>query len=206
MASSSDELSSEVTDIPEGPRGNPYVIKLYTGFPENNREFELHHFPRLIFNGWVRESFVIRKEIGVPDEEHWDASMYRAPPYNTTDRAILIKGLKQNSGHADHALFCRRPDTDPESMKEMMSNTSAVIASDPERRYGFWLLVFPIEVELDNVILSGNSHEIERHKHGNTKVISGITVATMYVWWQIAIRHGGHRSEPKPTSTASAFD
>jgi hypothetical protein len=69
-------------------------------------------------------------------------------------------------------------------------------------------LVFPAEIELDNVILSGDPDKIEKKKLGNKYTIEDkIETAAMFVYWMIAIHNGGHCVTQKEKASAqSAFD
>jgi hypothetical protein len=69
-------------------------------------------------------------------------------------------------------------------------------------------LVFPAEIELDNVILSGDPDEIEKKKLGNKYTIEDkIEAAAMFVYWMIAIHNGSHCvMQKEKASTQSAFD
>jgi hypothetical protein len=89
----------------------------------------------------------------------------------------------------------------------MMSNTSAALVSDQERRIGFFYLVFREDIEFDNVFLSGDPNKIEKKKLGNKYAMDGIETAAMFVYSMIAICNGGHRVKQKEkTSALLSFD
>jgi hypothetical protein len=199
---SSSEKPSSGAILAGGSRGNPYVIPVDSKHPENNREFEVTVVPRIIHGGWSRPGIVIRKQIGIPDEPEWLASMYRKAPYDKKDRAILIQGLKRSSAYEDWETFNRRKDH-CESLKEMMTNTSAALVSDKDRKICYFLLVFDEEIELDNVIISGDRNEIEKRSIGCKSTTDGISTATMFVYWRVAIVDGGHRIDQKVNTTAA---
>jgi hypothetical protein len=68
-------------------------------------------------------------------------------------------------------------------------------------------LVFREDIELDNVILSGDPGKIEKKKLGNKYAMDRIETAAMFVYWMIAIHNGGHRVKQKEkASTKLAFD
>jgi hypothetical protein len=203
---SNEPSSSGAKVYPQGSRGNPYVIKVDIHYPESNREFEVTFVPRIIHAGWSREGFCIRKELGISEESYWSASMYREPPYHFTNRAILIQGLKRSLAYEDFDQFNRR-DNHCVSLKEMMINTSEALTGNDERKLAFYLLVFPEDIELDNVVLSGDAKEIEKNKVGNKYTFEEIDTAVMFVYWMIATRNSGHRiKQNKAASTSSAFD
>ena len=163
--------------------------------------------PRILHGGWSRKGIVVRKEIDIPDVTEWQASMYRSAPYDKKDQAVLIQGLKRSSNYENWEAFNRRVGHCA-SLKEMMRNTSVALVSDQDRKIGYYLLVFPEGIELDNVIISGDRNEIEKKSIGckSADIAEGISTATMFVYWHIAISGAGHRIDQKATTTtASAF-
>jgi hypothetical protein len=203
MESSEDVSSSSTTSYPEGSRYNPVVI-LVPNKPEDSL-FEVLPLDRIVHGDWSRKGYCIRKEIGVPDGDCWSASMYSEPPYHTCKRAVLIHGLKRSSVYEEYKAFNRRDDHCP-ALKEIMCNTTTALQADPERRNGYWLLVFPNDVELDNVILSGDPVEIMKKTLGQMTTYDGIASASLFVYWFIACKSGGHRlSEKAEASAKSAF-
>jgi hypothetical protein len=98
-------------------------------------------------------------------------------------------------GIADFEEFnCR--DDHCVSLKEMMSNTSTALLSDQECNIALLLLVFPAEMVLDNVILSGDPEEIEKMKLGNRYSIDD-KIVSMFLYWMIAIHWSSHRIKQK---------
>jgi hypothetical protein len=189
---SSNESSSGATAYPQGSPSNPYVIKVDFKLPKSNWEFEVTFVSPIIHAGWSCSGYCIWKELGIANKHFSETLMRREPPYHNTSWAILIQGLKRSSAYERWQSF--NPCEDHcVSLKEMMSTTTAAMKIEQEHKMAFFLLVFPVEIELDNVILSGGRKVIEMKKIGSRYITAKIATVSMFVYWMIAIGNSAHR-------------
>jgi hypothetical protein len=109
-------------------------------------------------NNYTRSGFHIWTQTAVQDLDLWEATVYTSDP-NLQNRAILIKGPSRcwwfsQAGKYHSDLSCL-------ATKKAHSATVGDIEQDTERHSAYWLLVFPENIVLDNVIFSGDPIGIE---------------------------------------------
>jgi hypothetical protein len=200
-SSSASKATSEASF--EGSRSNPYVINVDTRWPERHREFDVEYADRIQHGEYVRQGYHIRSNVSVADAGQYEATMVKGNGLD--DRAVLIKGPCRSSWHAEVEDYHRRSGF-CENTKELHTNTVDAIKMDEARWFHYWLLIFPEEVVLDNVILSGDPIHVTMGRIGVHKDIGGTECRSSFVYWRIAKREGGFRKkQAKKESISDMF-
>ena len=189
---------------PDGQGTIPaYIIHVDPNNPDH-REFEIVKCPRLEHEGWSRGGFYCRTDTGIEDAENWEVTMYHQPPFDKCSRAVLVKGIKKSAYKIVDQL-CKKDKC--KGYLEILTDYMARLESDPNKVISHWLLIFPAEIELDNVIFSGDPIHVNIDLAGVKQDHDGLPENTMFIKWKIAVRDGGHRIAQKTKKMAkSAFD
>lgn len=200
-------MNVSVSGYPEGSRNNPYIIHVNVRQPEANREFCIQEVDKILHNNWARKGFHIRTHVGLDDKKYWSASMYRDNP-SIEDRAVLIKGRSRPSCYDMTDDYHRKANA-CYATKTKHRNTTSQIKNDPERFYKHWLLIFPEGLVFDNVIISGDHHDILINSIGVREKNEKHSTNTKFVYWVIALRDGGfptNGSDQSDEDSDSDFD
>jgi hypothetical protein len=69
-------------------------------------------------------------------------------------------------------------------------HTTNAINADEERRYKYWLLIFPEKAHFENFILSGDPFKITKQMEGIMEVVKGKEYRYITMNWKIADKLG----------------
>jgi hypothetical protein len=136
-----------------------------------------------------------------------DAALFEAMMFTTDghrDWAMLIKGPCCSSWHItvedyhQHSVFC-------ENTKEKHLNTMEAINMDKARWFHYWLLIFPENVVLDNVIILGDPIHVVMERIGMKKDVNGTECRSSFVYWSISKWDGGFHKKQRPRRKLSVI-
>jgi hypothetical protein len=128
----------------------------------------------------------------------WSAVIHSSQDPALAHRTILIKGPSRAAWLTEHAAFGKKIQC--AATTKYHRETVGKILLDEDRRLTHWLLVFPVETYLDNVILSGDPFRITNKKiHGILQKVDGSKAEyrTITANWRIADKFGGRLLEPE---------
>lgn len=191
--------NSSLSSHSQGSRENPFVSFLNLSNPERNRDF-----CAVVANNMERQDsyhtgVVVSKHVMNLDEEDWSAeipSRDEFPAYY--ERCMLIKrpSLDFIQRHPDiyhHKLTCA-----PTKMAH-----ESVVGNKDKIDWIYYLVVFPDWIALDNTHFSGHVTSTVETKYNRVKLEHnhalnefGKDFYYLYVYWEVALKHGGHKKPP----------
>ena len=145
------------------------------------------HVPRILHNGWAREGFDIRKDIGVGDANRWEAWVDNNDGPGT---AIIVRGRSRSSVY-DHANSSYHRKDPTSEIAVVHQQTVKAIEKDTNRQSIYFKIIF--SELLDNVILSGDSVQIQKGRIGTSHMVGNIDCKSQFVNWTLAIKDKGHK-------------
>jgi hypothetical protein len=139
----------------------------------------------------------VSRLITSPDEDKWSAEIPHDgefPAYH--ERCVLIKGPSMD-------FFQRNPEIyhakiTPKCVATQTAHEAAVEKTTVE--YVYYLLLFPETIKLDNTHFAGYVTNVVPTLHNRIKFEAGHSLNEFgkdfyvcYVYWEIALKHGGHK-------------
>ncbi len=185
----------------DGTEWNPYVVPLNLNKPEANYGFEVVKVEGLEHSNFTRDVYIIRKTTTVGQEVLWDAEIpvHKFPALG--NRSILLRGPSQDYWHTSADLY-HQDERACKKTKLVHTKLETAISKTPDRKYSYWLLVFPEGTILENHVFSGDAVHVRRETndmnaevtvtdgHGDDAVKFQVELFGVSVYWRIAIAGG----------------
>ena len=184
-----------------GTRANPYQIHVNLERPEDNREFDVELIQQIEHGNHTLSGVHIRRLTAVQDFMIWEATVSRDPDFK--DRAILIKGPSRDFWFNQIEEYHK--DMDCAATKRAHLATAGEIASDEERHFKYWLLIFPESIILDNGVFSGHPTNIESNVVGLESNMDDLDFRSAMIYWQVALKNGGRRIKAKKATCVKSL-
>jgi hypothetical protein len=185
----------------KGTKRLPCITLVDCLHPERNGVFDSTCFEEVEENDSDRDGFHIRRSIDPQDMDAWSAfipnevDFPRLAPLN--GRVLFFKGPSRSWHVRSFKRYHNgKVPVDCKVTSKFHEKSDTAIASDPNRHYSYFLLVFPPGTILDNHCFSGNHWKVKKVKNPMKmekddennpfkKVILGMTI-----WWRIAVAGG----------------
>ena len=173
-----------------------------TSRPELNREFDIEFVPDFEVEGggktWDCPGFHIRALVASFKADHtsWTATIPNPNLYHPEllHRLIMVKGPSQNAWFKDNDVYHGTGMVNCWATKKAHNKTLQAIKNDPARQVVYYLLVFPEEIVLNNLVFGSDSflpkiaNKMELEAKKSKKVQKDLRGTA--VFWKIAIVGG----------------
>ena len=171
---------------------NPWTICVDTSRPKRNLIFDIVYVQCIEQNSWAREGANIQVEIGANNREFWSACIEPIDKYPGT--CIIIRGQLRSSAYDHVESYYQKNIND--DLKAVHQKAADDFKNNPARLSAYYQLIFPEDLPLDNVILSGNPDEILKSCTGVRYSVGNNTdCSVVFINWKIAKKGAGHKIE-----------
>ena len=206
----------------EGTKAYPWIISVDVHHPERNREFCVTPVQKMKRDGWSRSGWHIRRSIPLEDHLLWEMTVPgpERNEYNSfEERCVLIKGPSRDAWIRDSDYYHTQISDNATNKKKFDQATmdahkeaENMIEGDDERKFCYWLLIWPTSYYLDNTIFSKDTHSVHLNRVGlqvsKKKSQINETCHGLAIFWEISDKYGGMRLEKKeaPPSLDGYFE
>ena len=173
----------------------PYIQHVNVDWPERNNGFEVSFVPSIVHRGYDRAAFVIRKVVALPQNDEWTAIVPHKRFPSLASRSILIRGPSQDFWHESAERYhANTANIDCENTKKVHTALETAISKDENRKYSYWLVVFPEDVVLENYVFSDDDTHITKHTNDMADEFKNddddLDIYGMSIYWRIAVSGG----------------
>jgi hypothetical protein len=171
-----------------GIKSNPIIIYVNPDYPERNREFQIQYVKAFDQAEYKRNGWVLRTWACIQDRGFWSATIYNSSNVNFANRTVMIKGPSR-----PHWMKLDTEWTEKMACVATTSysrNTTNAIDGDEDRRFKYWLLIFPEKTYLANEILSGDPFKIKKKMEGIVVTVNAKEHRYITINWKIADKLG----------------
>ena len=196
----------------DGTFAYPYIVVLNLDKPERNWGFEVSLVRNIEHRNFTRDAYHIRKTSTLSQEADWNAYVPLKQYPALAGRAVLIRGPSQDFWHQKASRYHQEMKCD--KTKTVHETLETQISNDTNRRYSFWLLVFPKGTELENHILSDDAVNVKKHYNDlveSVKLNEGeddeeeVELLGLDIYWRIATKGGEMIRSPDAVKRKSRF-
>ena len=179
----------------DGSLEYPYILHVNVSHPERNNGFEVSFVPSILHRGYDRAAFVIRKAVALPQNDDWTAIVPHKRFPTLASRSILIRGPSQDFWHASAERYhANNQNINCENTKIVHTALETAISKNENRKYSYWLVVFPEDIVLENYVFSDDDTHITKHTNDMADEFKNddddLDIFGMSVYWRIAVSGG----------------
>jgi hypothetical protein len=172
-----------------GTKFDPIVIIVDKNIPESHRGFHVHYLPNIAHEGYSRKGWKVWRSAYWRDKKFWSMMTYQSTNVDLANRSVMVKGPSRPCWAAMDAAWQEKMDCAATS--DQCAATTLAIKEDESRQFTYWLIIFPQDTHLDNVILSGDPFKVKGKLKGIMEDIEGVEHRYHTMNWKIADRNGG---------------
>ena len=204
--SSKKALELVITSPGNGTKNAPFLVNVCAEYPERNFGFNITKVRGIKFEGYKHTGYHIRHTVPVQDAKLWEARMCKY--LGLEARAIVVKSPSIPYWEADTDRYHERmkvsAKSECEATKDAHKETEVAVGKeDSERKFVYWLLLFPSSVTLDNTIFSHGTDRIKAEVVGMKEKYEMKKTNTHYgcvLFWRIAEKNNSVCIEDVDTS------